>query len=932
MNRCRATLRSFLALASVLVVSFYPAVADTPDRPASRGDDAAPLAKKITSIEGITEYRLDNGVRFLLFPDSSTPKITVNCTVFVGSRHEGYGETGMAHLLEHMLLKGCKLYPKPTDIPKALRDRGAFSDPHTNASTSYDRTNYYETLNATDDNLEFAIRLEADRLVNSFVRREDLASEMTVVRNEFEQCENKPQYILFQRMLATAYEWHNYGKTTIGNRSDIERVPIEKLQAFYRKFYQPDNILLIVTGNFKEEKARALIRKYFGALKKPERSLDTTYTEEPAQDGERSVVLRRVGTVGMVGAIYHIPAVSQADFAALDVLEQVLGSEPSGRLYKELVERSKKLTNLDVGAYGLHDPGVFIVLGSVGDKTSIESAREALLQAIDKARASEISEEEVQRAKAHFKNVWKTSMSHSDRVAGDLSEWAARGDWRLMFLHRDRVYKVTPADVRRVAQKYLTTTNRTVGLYVPTKAAERAAIPASPDIAELLKGYKSNEAVSAGESFEPTVENIAKRVQLSQLSSGVKVALLPRKARGERVTIDLVLHYGNADSLKGHTSASQFLGTMMVRGTKKRSRQELVDEFNRLEARINGGGLIGDAVFSISCKRETLPKVLPLLAEILREPTFPENEFNVLKRQLREHLEEGKTQPGSRAGRALRRKMSSYPPEDVRYTPTIEESLERLANVTLEEVRKLYDEQLGGQHGELVVVGDFDPAAVVKQMDQALKGWKAAVPYRRIERPLHGKVEPARVVIETPDKESAVYYAATRMALKDTDPDYAALVMADYLLGGGPLSSRLANRIRQKAGLSYTVMSHFQADALDKSAVFFIGATCKPDKIDNLHKLVQEEVNKMLKEGITETELSEGKKAYLASLKQRRGDDSNLADILQSELEAGRTIAYYAELEKKIAALTVEEVNSAFRRRIDPKKLVIIQAGDFKKK
>jgi zinc protease len=909
-----------LALVICFAVAVVPSVAV--------GAASVPSVKKIASVEGITEYQLDNGVRILLFPDNSSPKVTVNCTVFVGSRHEGYGETGMAHLLEHMLFKGTKLYPKPTDIPKALRDRGA----EFNATTADDRTNYFETLTANDDNLEFAIRLESDRLVNSFVRREDLASEMTVVRSEFEQGENSPQSILWQRMLAVAYEWHNYGKNTIGNRSDIERVPIEKLQAFYHKYYRSDNILLIVAGKFKEEKALALIAKYFGALQKPERVLDNTYTEEPAQDGERSVVLRRVGTVGMVGAVYHIPAAAHADCAALEVLEHVLGSRPSGRLYKELVEKNKTFTSVKAGAQGLHDPGFFIVLGSVADKTTVEAARAALLQAIDKARDGDVTEEEVDRAKVHFKNVWKTAMAQSDLTASQLSEWAARGDWRLMFLHRDRIAKVTPADVRRVARQYLTTTNRTVGQYVPTTKPERAEIPATPDIAQLVQDYKSSEVTSAGEAFDPTVANIEKRLQAETLSSGVKAALLPRKTRGERVTIRLALRYGNADSLKGHTSASQFLAPMMRRGTKKHSFQQLTDELNRLEAQLNAGGLIGDASFELSCKRATLPQVLALLTEVLREPTFPENEFNVYKRQLRELLQKSKTEPQPLAMRALRRAMSSYPPDDVRYTPTIEESLTRLEAVTLDEVRKLYTEQLGGQHGELVAIGDFDPATIVKHMDVALKDWKAVVPYKRIERPMRGEIKEARVAIETPDKANAVYFAATAMPMNDTDADYAALVMADYLLGGGPLSSRLADRVRQKEGLSYGVQSHFSAQSQDRSAVFTMAAICNPKNIDKLDKTMLEELNKMRKDGITETELREGKKAYLATLQQERGDDGRLADTLLNELYAGRTIAYYGDLEKKINGLTVEEVNSALRKHIDPKKLVIIRAGDFKKK
>ncbi len=216
-------------------------------------------ARKIATVEGVTEYRLPNGARVLLFPEASRPTITVNMTVLVGSRHEGYGETGMAHLLEHMVFKGTPTHP---DVPKALRDHGAASF---NGTTNVDRTNYFETMPATDENLEFGIRLEADRLVNSFVKREDLVSEMTVVRNEFERGENSPQGILMQRIHAAAYEWHNYGKSTIGNRSDIERVPIENLQAFYKKYYQPDNVVLIVAGKFEEAKALALVQKYLGS-------------------------------------------------------------------------------------------------------------------------------------------------------------------------------------------------------------------------------------------------------------------------------------------------------------------------------------------------------------------------------------------------------------------------------------------------------------------------------------------------------------------------------------------------------------------------------------------------------------------------------------------------------------------------------------------
>ena len=271
----------------------------------ARSDAAEP--EFVTAVEGIAEFRFENGLRVLLFPDPSKPQVTVNMTVLVGSRHEGYGEAGMAHLLEHMLFKGTPDHP---EIPTALKNHGA----DFNGTTWLDRTNYYETLPASPENLEFALRLEADRLINSNVAAEDLETEMTVVRNEFEQGENSPSRILFQRMMATAYEWHNYGQSTIGNRADIERVPIENLRRFYQKYYQPDNVIVTVAGQFDPQQALPLIAKYFDSIPRPERVLDATYTEEPAQDGERQVTLRRVGDVATAGLVYHICAEQHPDY------------------------------------------------------------------------------------------------------------------------------------------------------------------------------------------------------------------------------------------------------------------------------------------------------------------------------------------------------------------------------------------------------------------------------------------------------------------------------------------------------------------------------------------------------------------------------------------------------------------------------------------
>jgi len=890
----------------------------------------APAPQKVTTVEGITEYKLDNGLRVLLFPDPSASTVTVNNTILVGSRHEGYGETGMAHLLEHMVFKGTPTHP---DVPKALKEHGA----QFNGTTWVDRTNYFETMPATDANLEFGIKLEADRMMNSFVKREDLISEMTVVRNEFESGENNPERVLSQRMMATAYEWHNYGKSTIGNRSDIERVPIDRLQAFYKKYYQPDNAVLIVAGKFDEKKALEYITKYFGSIKKPTRVLDATYTEEPAQDGERIVNLRRVGKVGVVGVIYHMPAGPHEDFPAVEVLNSILVSEPSGRLYKALVE-TKKANSVSGAAFAWHDPGVLEISAEVDPAKSIDDVRDTMVKILENLGKDKITDEEVERAKTKFKKNRELQLTKSSSVAIALSEWVSKGDWRLFFLHRDRVGKVTPADVQRVAGKYLLASNRTTGVFVPTPPTEtvRATIPPTPDVAELVKDYKGSATIATGEAFEPTPENIEKRVKrIIPEKGGVKVALLPKKSRGEAVTLNLTLRFGDEKSLTGKTTAAGLLGTMLMRGSEKHTQQQLQDELDKLGARMNISSGTAYISVSVETKRENLGKVIALLTEVLQKPTFPAAEFDILRRETRDSLQKAVTEPTALAFRAVQRKLNPYPKENVRYVPTYEEDIAYLDAVTLDQLKELY-KQVSGQAATLSIVGDFDePTAATKSpiadLIKTLNDWKSAQPYVRIERPAITTAAAARDSILTPDKANAMYVAGHNLGIDDADPDYPALEVGNFILGGGTLSSRLGNRVRQKDGLSYGVASIFSADPKDKSGRLYMYAICNPINAEKVDKAIAEELEKLLKEGVTQAELADATKSWLERRKVQRSTDAALANQLDSGLFLGRTFAWHADLEKRVAGLKVDEVNAALKKNFVPKKLVIIQAGDFKK-
>ncbi len=912
-------------LLPVLVVLFWAA--------ALRADDAP---QKIATVEGVTEYRLANGARVLLFPEASRPTVTVNLTVLVGSRHEGLGETGMAHLLEHMVFKGT---PTFRDVPKALRDHGAIF----NGTTNSDRTNYFETMPATDENLDFGIHIEADRLGNSFVKREDLVSEMTVVRNEFERGENSPQGILMQRIHSAAYEWHNYGKSTIGNRSDIERVPIENLQVFYKKFYQPDNVVLIVAGKFEEAKALALVQKYLGAIPKPTRKLDATYTEEPPQDGERSVTLRRVGTVGSVGVVYHMPSASHPDWAPLNLLAGIITQQPNGRLYKALVE-SKKATTAGAFAGNSHDPALFSGSADAEPK-QIDAVRDTLLATLEGLGSVPFTADEVDKAKVRSRRNAETLQSDSGRMSQALSSASSLGDWRLLFVQRDRIEAVTADDVNRVAKIYFQKQNRTVGVFIPQDVPLRLAITPAPELDSIVKNYKGGAVGAAGEAFDPSPDNLDARTKIVEID-GIKAGLLAKKNRGETVSLVLTLHYGNEESLNGQTTAAGMLPGLMMAGTKKHDRQALREELDALGIRItaggggggggrrgggSGGGAAGQLTFSVEAKRATLPAAIKLLGEILREPAFPEAEFDSMKRRARAGAENMKTDPAALASNRLLRALAPYPPNDIHYVPTPEESEKRLEAVTLDQVKALYEKQIGATKGELGIVGDFDPEPALAQVREILKGWKSDVAIKRVERAAPVGIKGSKDDIVTPDKANAVFMAGLVFQLKETDPDFAALRLGNFLFGGGTLSSRLGNRIRQKEGLSYGVTSAMSASPRDPSASFTVNAITNPVNIDKVEKAVNEELIEYLANGPTPEELADAKKAYLEAQKVGRTGDAALAGQIVANLDLGRKFEHTKETEKRIAALTPDDVKMAFRKYVDPKKLVIVRAGDFKK-
>lgn len=876
-----------------------------------------------TSVEGITEYSLPNGLKVLLFPDTTKQTITVNMTYLVGSKHENYGETGMAHLLEHLVFKGT---PKHPNIPAELTSHGT----RPNGSTWYDRTNYFETFGSTDENLNWALDLEADRMINSYIAKKDLDSEFSVVRNELESGENSPFGVLLQKTTAIAFDWHNYGKTTIGARSDLENVPIDRLQAFYKKYYQPDNAVLLVAGKFDEAKTLDLIQKYFGVIPKPERILPPNYTVEPTQDGERQITVRRVGDTQIVMAGYHVPPSSHADGAAIEMLSSILGNTPSGRLHKSLIE-AKKASSIFSFGFPTKEPGFLLFGADLKKDMAVDSARDALLETIEKVAATPPTKEETDRARVSLLKNIDLSLNDPNRVGLEMSEWIARGDWRLFFIFRDRLRGVSPEDVNRVATRYLRQSNRTLGVFVPTEKPERAEIPfvKDADIAAMVKDYKGDALVAGGEAFDPSPANIELRTKRSKIG-GIDVAFVPKENRGDSVVARLALRIGDEKSVMNRATAAQFAGQLMQRGTTKHTRQQIQDEFDKLKARAFVSGSAVNASVSIETTRQNLAAVMRLVGEILREPAFTQAEFDMLKQERLTQLEDQRSEPTSIAFTELGRHFNIRPKGHPFYSGTLDEQIADINAVTLAEVKAFHKDFYGASKGQMVVVGDFDEKEISSLTQELFGTWKSPSVYARINTDFRS-IDPINKSFETPDKANAFFIARLAVKIRDDNLDYPALILGNYMLGGGFLNSRLAVRIRQKDGLSYGVGSGFSANPIDEIGTFNANAIYAPENAEKLEAAFLDELAKLAKDGFTAEEVAAAKSGWLQSRQLSRAQDGELAGQLMNHLFIGRTIPWEAEFESKVGALTIEQINAAMRKYITPEKITIIKAGDFAK-
>ena len=643
------------------------------------------------------------------------------------------------------------------------------------------------------------------------------------------------------------------------------------------------------------------------------------------------MTLRRSGGVPLLFAAYHTPPEASPEHAAVELLTLVWGDTPSGRLHKALTEKQLAASTFGF-SQGLAQPGFVLFGAQLAPGQDVDAARNAMLASLESLAGAPVTEEEFQRARTKWLKDWEQSFTNPEAVGHALGDAAGQGDWRLLFLTRDRVRALTLPAVQKVAGQVLLAANRTLGTYLPTESPQRPPAPAAVDVAVEMKSFQPAAAAARVEAFDVTPVNIEKRTQRFSVG-GIRAAVLPKGTRGGTVRANLTLRFGDEKTLFGQGEVPDTLAALLDKGTATLSRQQVQDRLDALKTELGFSAGLGRISVSISSRRDQLPEVIRLVGEMLRRPALAPQDLEEVKRQSLTSLEEQRKEPEAVLENALARLGNAAEPTyrrgDPRYARNFDEIATDIQSVTLEQVKAFHARFYGARLGEFSAVGDLDVAQVRAALTQALGDWnQAGEPYTRVPQPLR-KLPPQRLQLVTPDKQNATLLARLPVPLTDNDADYPALMVANHLLGGGG-SARLWKRIRETEGLSYDVGSGINWSSTERSSEWVAHAIYAPQNRQKVETALREELARAVQDGFTATELADGVRGLLSLRRLSRAQDGSVAAGLANNLYLGRSYERSAEVDKALQALTLAQVNAALRRYLRPDALVLGVAGDFK--
>jgi len=863
---------------------------------------------------GIKEYHMtSNGLTILLKEDHSAPVATFMVTYEVGSRNEAIGYTGSTHLLEHLMFKGSNKFntDKGNSVFQILQSLGA----RMNATTWLDRTNYYETLPSSE--LETAIEIEADRMRNAYIKEEDRQSEMTVVRNEFERGQNNPSSVLDEHIWATAYHAHPYHHSTIGWKADIENVSIERLKAFYDTFYWPNNATATVVGDFETGEALAMIKKYFGRIRKSTKEIPQVYTTEPAQEGQRTVTLKRAGQQGIVGLAHKSPSATHEDAASFIVLSSILSSGKNSRFYKNITDKGLT-TNIFIWDSLFKDPGLFAVYANLAPGVEHKAVEDALVAEYESIKKGGVTDEEVSKAKAQLVASMKFRQDGSMAVAGSLNEAIASGDWTLYTRYEDLINSVTAESIKEIVNKYFLEDLSTVGYFIPEisgSQAERKPATSAKELVEMKKQYFSKEDQGG----------LAGQVVDSEPVEGIR--LLTLKRGSGVVTINGSFMGGDIYADDNNSRVPDLVSSMLDQGTTKQTKFEISNQLEKAGARLNISNGKSNVGFSAKFLSNDLEMVFGLLSEQLQSPAFNKEDLEKIKKRMVTNYKKRKE---STRGRAVNNMLTSLYPGGHQNAPQDnDKSIEDINKTTTEDLKAFHKQNYGKGGMVIVAVGDVDHEQLSNTIKKEFGAWKNSPLSKKLETK-KGKKLGKKVYVTMEDKTSTDLVVGIPLGINKFHEDYMPLIVASHILGGN-FSARLMQTVRVKEGLTYGINSAITGFDNNNDGYWMVGGTFAPELLAKGEKATLREIKKWAEEGVTQAEVDITKSTLMGSYQVGFDTTYGLSSGILSAVNVWGDLSYVDSYPGKVGGVTLDQVNKAIKKYISFNDIYQVAAGSIDK-
>jgi zinc protease len=874
--------------------------------------DHAPQARLESEAAGLSSYRLDNGFKIILIPFSSANNTRVELLVRSGSKFEGYGETGMAHLLEHMLFKGAG---NRKNIKDDLTKLGASY----NGTTTADRTNYFESVEAAPVKVDELIRLEADRFIRARFTAADLASEMTVVRNELENSEREPSRVVLSALARSGFNWHGYARSTIGARSDIEGASFTALQAFHRKHYRPDNAALIVSGSFDKARVLSLASKLFSAAKNPSSEGPANWTlESPEAATHRTDVSLSAG-VTVVASAWKLPSMKERDAHALELGAAAMCDSDWGSLRKDIVLDRKLAVSASCFTWTQSDYSRFIALAKADQNANADDLSNEVIQHIQAAAARGTTQESLERARLSALNDFEKALDSHESVADLVSQSETAGDWRLFLWTRDVIASVTLDEANQALKKWVVPLNRSDVLLRHAEKATPLEFPKPTDALTRVTGQVWPSILTSADPPPKSLREISKATHRFELDAQrAQAALITRKTQGDKVWMAMENDYGNSASLNNRKTACDAASALMKFGGNGLDRDALSARMEKLQAtwQLSLDGL------GLEVPRKNFAEAFETLFMVWADPSMPVQEFERYKASQIAAYQAALMDPIKVADSEVRMRFDNYPDGHASKPKSLTAQISDVKNLSYAETLRCAREFAKVSHTRIGVVGNLT-AADLKEVWAKTGALKLSHDvYARVpspKAPIAVNVTPIKVVM--PDTTKAMVTGTAVIPLQRNSDDFAALQLAVYAMGGNS-SSLIWTQLREVQGLAYSSGMQLAASSFDDRSTVVLYATSSSANADKALSSLKSVLTKVLEDGFSAAQIEQAKAAWFQRRKSTLGDESGFARKLAEGLYTEFDFAAMAKLDDKIAALSHSQATAAIKKYLSASNLV----------